>query len=55
MNKTWQQKQKESIQSGYNQAKELAKEIWDDDKDIIVDGVNINETIKALLQDKLFI
>jgi hypothetical protein len=28
MNKTWQEKQKESIQSGYNQAKELAKEIW---------------------------
>jgi hypothetical protein len=30
MNKTWQQKQKEIIQSGYNQAKELAKTIWID-------------------------
>lgn len=28
MNKTWQQKQKESIQSGYDQAKQLAEEIW---------------------------
>lgn len=28
MNKTWQDKQKESIQSGYSRAKELAKEIW---------------------------
>jgi len=28
MNKTWQQKQKEIIQSGYDRAKELAKEIW---------------------------
>ena len=28
MNKTWQQKQKESIQSGYSRAKELAREIW---------------------------
>ena len=28
MNKTWQQKQKESIQSGYSRAKELAKQIW---------------------------
>lgn len=28
MNKTWQQKQKESIQSGYSRAKELAAEIW---------------------------
>jgi len=28
MNKTWQQKQKESIQSGYDRAKELAQEIW---------------------------
>ena len=28
MNKTWQQKQKEIVQSGYNRAKELAKEIW---------------------------
>jgi hypothetical protein len=28
MNKTWQQKQKEMVQSGYNRAKELAKEIW---------------------------
>ena len=28
MNKTWQQKQKESIQSGCDRAKELAQEIW---------------------------
>jgi len=28
MKKTWQQKQKEMIQSGYNRAKELAKTIW---------------------------
>jgi hypothetical protein len=28
MKKTWQQKQKEIVQSGYNQAKELAKTIW---------------------------
>lgn len=28
MNKTWQDKQKESIQSGYYRAKELAREIW---------------------------
>ena len=28
MKKTWQQKQKEIVQSGYNRAKELAKEIW---------------------------
>ena len=28
MKKTWQEKQKESIQSGYSRAKELAKEIW---------------------------
>jgi hypothetical protein len=28
MKKTWQQKQKESIQSGYSQAKQLAEEIW---------------------------
>jgi len=28
MNKTWQEKQKEMVQSGYNRAKELAKEIW---------------------------
>lgn len=28
MNKTWQQKQKESIQSGYDQAKQLAEEVW---------------------------
>ena len=28
MNKTWQQKQKESIESGYSRAKELAREIW---------------------------
>ena len=27
MNKTWQEKQKEMVQSGYNKAKELAKEI----------------------------
>jgi hypothetical protein len=26
--KTWRQKQKEMVQSGYNRAKELAKEIW---------------------------
>jgi hypothetical protein len=30
MNKTWQQKQKEIVQSGYNRAKELAREIWMD-------------------------
>ena len=30
MKKTWQEKQKESIQSGYSRAKELAKEIWID-------------------------
>jgi len=28
MKKTWQEKQKESIQSGYSRAKELAREIW---------------------------
>jgi len=28
MKKTWQQKQKESIESGYSRAKELAREIW---------------------------
>jgi hypothetical protein len=28
MNKSWQEKQKESIQSGYFRAKELAREIW---------------------------
>lgn len=28
MKKTWQQKQKESIQSAYSRAKELAQEIW---------------------------
>ena len=28
MKKTWQQKQKEIVQSGYNRAKELATEIW---------------------------
>ena len=28
MNKTWQQKQKETIQSGYSHAKDLAREIW---------------------------
>ena len=28
INKSWQDKQKESIQSGYSRAKQLAKEIW---------------------------
>ena len=28
MKKNWQQKQKESIESGYSRAKELAREIW---------------------------
>ena len=28
MNKSWQDKQKESIQSGYSRAKKLAREIW---------------------------
>jgi len=28
--KNWKQKQKEFTESGYNQAKELAKEIWID-------------------------
>ena len=28
MKQNWQQKQKESIQSGYSRAKELAREIW---------------------------
>jgi hypothetical protein len=30
MRKTWQQKQKEIVQSGYNRATELAKEVWID-------------------------
>ena len=28
MNKTWQQKQKEIIQSGYSRAKDIAIELW---------------------------
>jgi hypothetical protein len=28
MNKTWQEKQKESIQSGYSRAKDIAIELW---------------------------
>lgn len=28
---------------------------WSKDKEIIVNGININETIKKLLEDRLFI
>ncbi len=28
MNKTWQEKQKESIESGYSRAKDIAVELW---------------------------
>jgi len=28
---------------------------WSKDKEIIINGININETIKKLLEDRLFI
>ena len=38
-----------------NAMKYMEIDEFDDDKDIIVDGVNIHETIKELLQDRLFV
>lgn len=48
--------QKFAIYWCFNRAMERVEQVMVvDHRDIIVDGVNINETIKELLRDRLFV